>query len=134
VDAVLLREAAQSLEALRRISSRGTPGGVLLGHRRDHRFYIEKAFPCPFGISLTPKIFFELDRVFEGQVIGFFSFPSGARKTRSLLRPFGFGKLYVEVYRNPGETMTTHAFVIEYEKRFILLPIPLKFDKTGGKN
>jgi hypothetical protein len=133
MDALLTKEAYRSLEALRLISSGPAPGGVLLGHKRDHRFIVEKVFPCPPAISLSPEIFFELDRLFEGRVIGFFSFRSSSRKIKSILRPHGFGKLYLEARRDSRKKMTLKSFVIERDKRFILVPISLKFDEKGVK-
>jgi len=131
MDAFLSREARQSLEALCLIPSGPAPGGVLLGHKRDHRFIIEKVFPCPSHLFLAPEVFFELDSVFEGRVIGFFSFRSSSPK--NILRPHGFGKLYLEVRRDSHNKMALKSFVIEREKRFILLPISLKFDEKGAK-
>ena len=72
MDAYLTQEARQFLTAISLMSSRAS--GLLLGHLRGHRFFVEKVFPFPKNSSISLKKLLRLQHHFQDSIIGFFSF------------------------------------------------------------
>ncbi len=128
MDAFLSGEAAQFLEALSLVAGRSLVFGFLIGHRRGHRFFVEKVLPAPRGSSLSAELFFKLDKALEGGIIGFFGLRARPRHLRGILSPCGFGKLYLEIDPD-SRKKARRSFVIDYEKKFRLRPILLKTDR-----
>ena len=54
MDAFLTIEAQQALRAVKAVSPRRNAGGLLVGHKRGKRFFIEKAFPVPQNFQPSP--------------------------------------------------------------------------------
>jgi hypothetical protein len=127
MDAYLGAEAAAGLaaEALERSGKRCR--GLLLGHRRGPRYFVERAFPLRGGAFPSETRFRELDRIFGGRIIGFYASGDGGRGSSSILRPFAYGKLYLWIAglsaRSRRPVVKPH--VIEYDQAFFLSPIPL---------
>jgi len=126
MDAYLSREVYQSLKALKLISSRSASEGFLLGHKRGHRFFVEKIFPSMKGFFPSLKKYQELDQLFDGKVLGFFSFNPDEKNIKKILAPYACGKLFLKIILNEQETMTIQPYVIDYENVFFLFPIKLK--------
>ena len=133
MDAFLSGEASQFLEALSLVPARSRVFGFLIGHERGHRIYVEKILPAPHGFSLSAKLFFKLDRVLDGGIVGFFALRSSPRRLKAILSPYGFGKLYLEINPDSVKKTRRRSFIIDYEKEFRLRPILLKTDKKEGK-
>jgi hypothetical protein len=127
MDAYLGAEAAAGLAAAALECSGKKCRGLLLGHRRGPRYFVEKAFPLRGGGFPSATRFRELDRIFGGKLIGFYS--GGDRGTGSprVLRPYAYGKLYLRI--SPAAAGARRppvkAHVIEYDDGFYLKPIPL---------
>lgn len=126
MDAYLSREANQSLAALRLISSPSKADGLLIGHKRGHRFFVEKIFPSKAGFFPSLKKYHELDQFFEGKLLGFFSFRPNEKKIKKILAPFACGKLFLKLNLNQQKKITIQSYVIDYKKKFLLLPLKLK--------
>ncbi|MBM3285325.1 MAG: hypothetical protein FJY81_05580 [Candidatus Aminicenantes bacterium] len=123
MDVYLSEEALLFLEGQALDSAAGR-GGLLLGHKRGPRFFVEKAFPCRSGFFLSPANFWALDRHFRGKIIGFYAFGPGPKKKSGFFRPFACGKVYLEV--RPGQKkMRLKPSVIEYKDAFFLQPVAL---------
>jgi hypothetical protein len=129
MDAYLSREARQSLTALRLVSSNATPDGLLLGHKRGHRFFVEKILPSLEGFFPSLKKYQELDELYEGKLLGFFSFHPDEKKIKKILAPFACQKLFLEINLNTQKEMAIKPHVIDYDKDFFLVPIKLKNSK-----
>jgi hypothetical protein len=129
MDAYLSREAHQSLTALSLMNSSSIPDGLLIGHKRGYRFFVEKVFPVRKGLYLPLKTYHELDELYEGKLLGFFSFEPEEKKIKNILAPFAYGKLFLEINLNPQKKMTFKSYVIEYEKEFFLKSVKLKNSK-----
>jgi len=129
MDAFLSGEAAQFLEVLSLVAGRSPVFGFLIGHRRDHRFFVEKVLPAPQGSSLSAELFFKLDKALGGGIIGFFGLRTSSRHIKGALSPYGFGKLYLEINPDSRKKARRRSFVIDYEKKFRLRPILLKTDR-----
>jgi len=129
MDAYLSREARQSLTALRLVSSNALPDGLLLGHKRGHRFFVEKILPSLKGFFPSLKKYQELDEFYEGKVLGFFSFHPDEKKIKKILAPFAYQKLFLEINLNTQKEMAIKPHVIDYDKEFFLVSIKLKNSK-----
>lgn len=126
MDAYLSREARQTLEALSLVSSNQNSDGFLIGHKRGHRLFVEKILPSMKGFFPSLKKYHELDELYEGQLLGFFSFRPDEKKINKLLAPHAYGKLFLEIYPNPQKRLKIKSYVVDYEKDFFLSPIKLK--------
>jgi len=124
VDAYLAEEALLDLQgqALDPLSQK--TAGLLLGHKRGPRFFVEKIFACRAAFFSTLKNYRALDNHFSGRIIGFYSFDLNTQKRRQLCRPFACGKLYLEI--RPGrKRLTMKPSVIDYKDSFYFRPVPL---------
>jgi hypothetical protein len=65
MDGYLTSEALQALNALNAMAPGKKLSGFLIGHKRGHRFFVEKIFPAPLGFRLNFKNFSRLDRLFR---------------------------------------------------------------------
>jgi hypothetical protein len=124
VDAYLSEEALLDLEgqALDLLSQKTS--GLLLGHKRGPRFFVEKTFACRLSFFSSLKNYRALDNHFGGRIVGFYSFHSTPQKRRQLCRPFACGKLYLEI--RPGRNkLAMKPSVIDYKNSFVFRPLPL---------
>ena len=132
MDAYLSREAYESLRALKLISSRSTSEGFLLGHKRGPRFFVEKIFLSMPGFFPSLQKYQELDQLFDGKLLGFFSFNPDENKVKKILAPYTCGKLLLKIKLNKQKKMTIQSYVIDYENEFFLFPIKIKSQKQGN--
>lgn len=126
MDAYLSGDAYQTLEALSLISSSSSSEGLLIGHKRGHRYFIEKVLPSQRGFFPSLQKFFALDQFFDGKLIGFFSFKPDEEKIKKILAPFAYGKLYLQVHSTSRKEIAMKSFIIDYDDKFFLSPIRLK--------
>jgi len=125
MDAYLSHEACQSLNFINLISSSSISDGLLIGHKRGHRFFVEKILPSLPGFFPSLKKYHELDQFFNGKLLGFFSFNPDEKKIKKILAPFACGKLFLEISSNQQRKITIKSYVIDYENEFFLLPVGL---------
>ncbi|MFP4083205.1 MAG: hypothetical protein ACLFVG_10705 [Candidatus Aminicenantes bacterium] len=125
MDACLSPSAYQSLEALSLLPSSSRPDGILIGHQRGHRYFVEKALPLKKGLVSSPQ-YFDLDQLYEGRLIGFFSFRPDQKKIKKIMMPFAYGKLFLQVLITSSSKMAIRSFMVDYKEKFFLSPIPLK--------
>ena len=78
------------------------------------------------GFFPSLKKYHELDELYEGQLLGFFSFRPDEKKINKLLAPHAYGKLFLEINLNPQKRLKIKSYVVAYEKDFFLSPIKLK--------
>jgi hypothetical protein len=124
MDAYLSDEAHSSLEALNMV--RGYQDGLLLGHMRGHRFFVEKIFPTQKGFFSSQEQYISLNQHFSDRVIGFFSFNPDERKAKKILAPLTQGKLYLSIHSQGDDALDIRSYRIDYKDRFFLSPIRLK--------
>ncbi len=129
MDAYLSREAYQSLTALWLVSPNSIPDGFLIGHKRGHRFFVEKIFPSLEGFFPCLEKYKELDEFFEEKILGFFTFRPDEKKIKKILAPFAYRKLFLEINHNSQKEMTIKPYIIDRDKEFLLVPIKLKKPK-----
>lgn len=126
MDAYLSQESFLSLKALSLISSRSNSDGLLIGHQRGHRFFVEKIFPTGKGFFPSLENFFSLNHLFNDRILGFFSFYSDEKKIKKILAPFAYGKLFLEIQTEAENNMIIKSYLIDFENEFFLSPIHLK--------
>lgn len=126
MDAYLSQEAFKSLSALSLISSSSNSDGFLIGHKRGHRFFVEKIFSSVNGFFPSLKKYHELDQFYDGKLIGFFSFKPEKIKIKKILAPFACGKLFLELSLSQRNKMRIKSYIIDYKDEFFIFPIKLK--------
>ncbi len=129
MDAFLSSEAFQFLQALNLVASPSHPDGFLIGHKRGHRFLVEKILPSGKGFFPSLARYQELEEFYRGRLLGFFSFRPDERKLKKILVPFAFGKLYLELQAKNRKKIAMKSYVIDFNGQFFLSPIPLQLDK-----
>ena len=129
MDAYLSKEAYQTLAALSLISSKSNSDGLLIGHKRGHRYFVEEIFPTLKGFFPSREKYFAMNKLFEEKILGFYSFAKDEKKNKKILTPFAHGKLFLQISLNKNKKMTVKSYVIDYENEFFLSPIHLKSNK-----
>lgn len=129
MDAYLSREAFQSLKALCLVSSNSIPDGFLIGHKRGHSFFVEKISPSLEGFFSSLEKYQELDNLYEGKILGFFTFRPDEKKIKKILAPFAYRKLFLEINPHTQKEMAIKPYIIDHDEDFLLLPIKLKKPK-----
>jgi hypothetical protein len=86
---------------------------------------VERIFPAAAGAVLPPPGGLdELDRLFGRKVIGFFAVRPGATLRKSLLGPYFYGRVFLDVRFSQGKT-ALKPFLVEFNRVFFLAPVPL---------
>lgn len=130
MDVFLAAEAHLALAGLRLAAGRTRPKGLLLGHRRGPRYFVETVFAAGDDFRFRPDVIRRLDALFGGRVIGFFIFRPDPAIRRVLLRPSAVGRILVAV---DGRGALS-ASAIDYDGRFLFTRLPLSVDKKGPNN
>lgn len=132
MDVYLSEEALLFLKALSLASSRPEADGFLIGHKRGQRFIVEKVLSSENGFFSSLKNFHRLNELFEGRLIGFFSFKATEKKVKKILAAFAYGKLFLDIYLNKRQQMTIRYYTVNFKNSFFLslLPIPSSKDRN----
>jgi hypothetical protein len=128
MDVFLGAEARRALDGLRLIAGRTRPAGLLLGHRRGPRYFVEGIFTAGPDFGFSPAAVRRLDALFGGRVLGFFAFRPGAPTRRALRRPFAVGRVFIAV----GGRGAMSAAAIDFDGRFLLRRLPLDSGTKAG--
>jgi hypothetical protein len=73
-----------------------------------------------------------MDQLFDGKLLGFFSFNTDEKNVNKILAPYACGKLFLKIILNEQKKMTIQPYVIDYENVFFLFPIKLKSHPHGN--
>ena len=133
MDVYIAAEALDFLKAQALASTKRRAGGILLGHIRARRFFVETVYPCPETDYATEAGFWSLQEIFSHRIIGFYSTRSGSRAASRLFRPFACGKLFLRVGMLSRNRLSLQPLVIEFDGAFSLHPIPLSRPPRGSK-
>lgn len=125
MDVYLTEEVWQYLRAQALESPRRRACGLLLGHRRGGRFFVERVYPCSSGPFPSARKYRVLDGIFEGKIIGFYSSGRRAGPAARKLPPFSYNKLYLEFDPHPEKGLILRPAVVEYSDAFHLVPAAL---------
>ena len=124
MDVHLSQEAQQYLAALQLVSPRAC--GFLMGHKRGHRFFVEKILPSSTGFMFSLKKQLQLHKILDDPIIGFFSFDTDKTLLKKMLVPFSTGMLFLKINHSEENKTSFNPFVIEYDNKFYLSPIKIK--------
>jgi hypothetical protein len=133
MDVYLSDEARSHLSAQTLEIPRGAARGLLLGHRRGPRFFVERIYPCALRPFLSIEKFRALSRIFDDKIIGFYSSARRTEKRKPKFPPFAVNKLYLEFGPHPRKGLTLRPAVIEYKGSFSLGPVALAPSPKGKK-
>ena len=125
MDVYLSEEARQHLQAQALESARRGARGLLLGHRRGGRFFVERIYPCSFGDFPSDRDYWALDGIFEGKIIGFYTGGRRAWPAGGKFPPFTFNKLCLKFDADPKKGLVLSPAVVEYSDSFKLVPVAL---------
>jgi hypothetical protein len=125
MDAYLSQEAHLSLTTLTLLSPAVYSDGLLIGHKRGHRFFVEKILSSMPGFFPSLKKYHELENLYQGKLLGFYSFRPDEKKINKILGPYACGKLLLKIQLNPQKKISIKPFVIDYKNNFFLLPVKL---------
>ena len=126
-------EASLDLKALALLRPKPPTWGLLIGHRRGGRVFVERFFPAGAGTALpAPVRLDELDRGLGRRIVGCFAVrPSPAFK-KSLLAPYFYGRLFLDVSsgkRGPR----LKPYVVEFSRTFRFVPVRLEPGPKRGE-
>jgi hypothetical protein len=130
VDAYLSRDAFHLVSGLIHLSPKPNIDGLLLGHKRGHRFIVENIITTQKGFFSSSKSYLALEDHFQGKLIGFFSFSPDENKIRKILSTFAMGQLLLEVHVSSKRKVKIKSYVIDYKRNFFLSKIPLRMPKA----
>lgn len=125
MDAYLSQEAHLSLTALIFLSPAAYSDGFLIGHKRGHRFFVEKILSSMPGFFPSLKKYHELEKLYQGKLLGFYSLKPDEKKINKILAPFACGKLLLKIQLNRQKKISIKSFVVDYKNNFLLLPVKL---------
>lgn len=125
MDFYLSEEARRFLSAQALEVSRRRVGGLLLGHRRGPRFFIENVYPCSLQPFLSLKRYCALSGIFNEKIIGFYASGKWAKKTGRKIPPFAVNKLILEFDAHPRKGLVLRPAVVEYNGSFKLVPVAM---------
>ncbi len=133
MDALITAEAAADLEILNRLRPAPRAWGFLVGHRRGPRILVERLFPAGAGVGLPSPV--ELDAIDRGlgrRIVGLFAVRPSAAFRKAAAGPYFYGRLVLDV-RPSRKAPVLRAFVVEFDGRFLLVPVALGHDRKGEK-
>jgi hypothetical protein len=134
VDALITGDAAADLKALNALRPKTGSWGLVIGHQRGFRFFVERIFfpgagaPLPSLESLE-----ELGALWNGGIVGLLAVRPDAAFKRFLLGPYFFGRLYLDV-RLSRVGPVPKAYVVEFDRVFYLSPVPLEYGPERGNH
>lgn len=124
VDVFLAEEAQLFLAGLNSGPARSRPRGLLLGHVRGPRFFVEQVFPAAPGFAFRPAELRRLSGLFGDRVLGYFAFDSAAALRPRILRPEAVGRILVTLASGPGRPPAATAYLVDFDGRFKLVRLP----------
>jgi hypothetical protein len=125
MDAYLSQEAHLSLTALTILSPAAHSDGFLIGHKRGHRFFVEKILSSMPGFFPSLQKYHEMENLYQGKLLGFYSFRPDEKKINKILAPYACGKLLLKIKLNPQKKISVESFVVDYKNNFFLMPVKL---------
>jgi hypothetical protein len=133
VDVLVTPEASLDLRALMLLRPKASAWGLLIGHRRGRRVFVERFFPGGAGAVLPrPGRLDEIDRGLGRRLVGFYSVRPSAAFKKSLLAPYFYGRLFFDIRAAKGGP-GIRPFVIEFDRVFSFFPVGLAPGPKGRK-
>ena len=134
MDVFVTPEAARDLEALVLLRPGPSAWGLLLGHKRGRRVFVERFFPAGTADALpAPGRLDGLDRSLGRRLVGFYAVHPAASFRKSLLAPYCYGRLFFDVRpakAGPG----LRPYTVAFDGAFSLAPVRLAPGPKGGRS
>jgi hypothetical protein len=131
VDVFITPEAFPDFRAVTLLRTGGPAWGLLLGHKRGLRIFIERLFPAGAGaVPPPPGKFEELDMLFGRRVMGIYAVRPAAAFKKSLLGPYFYGRLFLNL-RPSKNGAALRFYVVEFDRVFSLAPVRLEPGPKG---
>lgn len=134
MDVFLTETAYFDLKIIQDLNLKSGEWGFIFGHRRGRRFIVEKLFPASED-SIT-RLFEKLKKisdVFGDRTIGFYARKPASKLKKAILEPGFTGKIFIEIKIKP-ENFKVDAYLVDYQGKFILLPLACKIGKIKKIN
>jgi hypothetical protein len=96
--------------------------GLLLGHRRGHRVFVERLFSAGPGPVPPVGRLEELDRLFGRRTVGLYAVRPASSLKRAVLSPYFCGRIFLDI-RPLKRGPNLKSFVVEFDGKFRLDPI-----------
>ena len=126
MEVLLSKDVIQSFSALQCGLSDTNTDGFLIGHKRGDLFFIEKIFPSQKDYFASEKEFFTIKQKLHDKILGFYSFKTTETKLKKILKPIGYGKIFLRFDRDKKNQWASKSYVIEHDQDFHLLPVGFK--------
>ena len=126
MEVFLSKETSQSFSALQCSHPKINTEGFLIGHKRGNLFFVENILPSPKGIFSSPQKYFQLKKMLEDKILGFYSFQPNETLIKKILAPFAYGKILIRLDLDKTDRLEIMPFAIGHDKNFFLQPIKLK--------
>jgi hypothetical protein len=123
MEVFLSKQTTDSFSALQYGLTKTNTDGFLIGHKRGDLFFIEKIFPSQKSFFSSEEEFFTLKQKLDDKILGFYSFQTTEVKLKKILKPIGYGKIFLRLDRDKRNQWITKSYVIEYDQDFYLLPV-----------
>ena len=127
MDVYLTRQALLQVEALTRISDRSE--GILCGHRRAQRFFVEYILPIPGVTSAPPERMESLRGLLQESLLGYFRIGAGPDEAATGQDPGSVGRVFLEVHPREGKTPELAASMVDFDGAFRLQPLKIKKER-----
>lgn len=133
VDAFLCERAYREIRALSLLPGKKKPAGLLLGHLRGPRIFIERIWPTEEGFRRAAEYLWELEKALGCPIVGFFAYLPSRRYLQAILKPFACGKILVEIRPEKRNSFSLKCSLIDFSHAFKLFPCPLQIESRGKK-
>jgi hypothetical protein len=124
MDVYLTCQAMLQLEALDVMAA--GKDGILSGHKRGQRFFVQHILPAEGSLSLSSERLRRLQDLLQDSFLGFFSFDPGDSREQREWGPNHMGKVFLEIDSRPGSKPRFRASVIDFDGTFRLLPVKVR--------
>lgn len=134
VDVLITADAFLDIRTLVLLGPKPPAWGLLIGHKRGRRVFVERVFPAGPGAALpAPVRLEETDRTLGRRLVGLYAVrPSPAFK-ESVLGPYFYGRVFLDI-RVAKNRSKLKPYVIEFDQSFFLAPVRLAARPKGGKS
>ena len=103
------------------------PDGILFGHRQGNTFFITDILPTGGGFFTKLENLWAVDDLYNGRLLGFFTFSAGENKTKKIMAPWACGKIFLHINGQEDGSASLKASLVEFEKSFFLREIKIQF-------
>lgn len=124
MEVYLSLQAQKDFKLLQAMDSDSRGEGLLLGHKSGGRYFVERIFSTPNYPFPSLEKYLSMEQLFNGQILGFFSFSSKKEKPEKILAPVAYRKLFLQV-ESQKKNLKFNSFIIEYDHNFFLAPVKL---------